>query len=431
MSARAASDVLQARAAAEGIVRVLRGAGHVAYFAGGCVRDELLGLAPSDYDVATDATPDRVLSLFPRAGEVGKSFGVVIVAVGREVVEVATFRADGDYSDRRRPDQVRFSTPEEDARRRDYTVNALFLDPLEASNISHGLGSGRVIDLVGGLADLRAGVLRAVGDPEQRLKEDHLRALRAARLAAKLGFSIDPATVGAIRAHASELCGMSRERIGDEVHRMLLHPSRATGAALLASLGLEAPVFQLAGPTLGQRLEGRPPVRLASLEAGSEVGWCLAAWALDLAGRLSPEDEERLVTRWRDALCLSNEDRALMGDVLRGVRLLEERWLEMPEAAQKREAAGRWFNGALQVLGATQEQQAAKVWARVHELVASPSGLAPKPILTGSELIAMGWKPGPRFKTVLDRVYDAQLENRVRSLEEARELAARLGVRGE
>jgi poly(A) polymerase len=210
-----------ARRAGEAIIRTLVQAGHAAYFAGGCVRDELLGLTPTDYDVATDATPDRISALFPRTSEVGAAFGVVLVKSGREVTEVATFRSEGAYSDRRRPDSVTFSNPAEDAKRRDYTVNALFLDPhaggagsVEGAVVtSHG-SHGRVIDFVGGLLDLERRVLRAVGDPDQRLAEDHLRALRAARLAAKLGFQIDPGTAQAIRQHASQLQGVSRERIG-------------------------------------------------------------------------------------------------------------------------------------------------------------------------------------------------------------------------
>ena len=221
-----------ARRAGELIIKTLTEKGHTAYFAGGCVRDALLGRTPKDYDVATDATPDRITTLFPRTAEVGAAFGVVLVKTGKEVTEVATFRSEGSYSDRRRPDSVTFSNPAEDAKRRDYTVNALFLDPLLGADHPHSHpvieqtpgvviaphGShGRVIDFVGGLPDIKQRVLRAVGDPDQRLAEDHLRALRAARLAAKLGFHLDEGTAGAIRRHAADLQGVSRERVGEEI----------------------------------------------------------------------------------------------------------------------------------------------------------------------------------------------------------------------
>lgn len=170
-----------ARGVAVDMVRVLRDAGHIAYFAGGCVRDELLGEHPKDYDIATDATPDRVGELFDGARFVGASFGVVQVRRKGVTVEIATFRTDGSYSDRRRPDEVTFSTPDEDAKRRDFTINAMFLDPLADADISQtqGLASvrGRVIDYVDGLACLRAGLIKAVGLAEDRLAEDHLRAL--------------------------------------------------------------------------------------------------------------------------------------------------------------------------------------------------------------------------------------------------------------
>src|SRR5690348_11567666 len=164
------------------IVQALRAAGHAAYFAGGCVRDLLLGMEPKDYDVATDAPPQKVRSLFRNTQAVGQAFGVILVRLGRSVVEVATFRSDGAYVDGRRPSEVRFTTAEEDARRRDFTINGLFLDPLGAGT-EPGV-EGRVIDYVGGREDLRAKVIRAIGDPDARFEEDHLRLLRAVRFAA-------------------------------------------------------------------------------------------------------------------------------------------------------------------------------------------------------------------------------------------------------
>src|SRR5262245_23713534 len=265
----------QARAAAVAIVRRLREAGHTAYFAGGCVRDELLGLAPTDYDVATDARPDKIRSLFRRTAEVGVAFGVVLVTPGKDegaedpaTVEVATFRSDGPYSDKRRPDAIEFGGPEQDARRRDFTVNALFLDP-------QAPGDG-IIDLVGGKADLQRRVIRAVGDAEARLSEDHLRALRAVRLAARLGLAIDAATAAAVRAHTRHRRGVSRERIGDEVRKRLAHASRAEAVRTLEDLGLDAPVLE--EPSMRTTLA---IFRSVAVESGAGFPTWLAAWALD------------------------------------------------------------------------------------------------------------------------------------------------------
>lgn len=405
---RPAPDGPHARGVAESIVRALRTRGHTAYFAGGCVRDELLGLDPADYDVATDATPDRVRELFPRSSEVGKSFGVVIVRDRGELVEVATFRSDGTYSDRRRPDDVVFSTPEADARRRDFTVNALFLDPFAP-------GASRVIDFVGGQQDLAARVLRAVGDPGARLAEDHLRALRAVRLAARLGFAIEPATASAIAEHAADLRGVSRERVGDELRRMLSHPTRARAAELLGDLGLAAAVFGVAG-------HPGPSPRLAALAPEALFPTALTGLMLDL-GASEPQ-----IPAWRDALCLSNDERDGVRATWAALRIITQDWPGLGVAARKRAAGVSWFEGARQLVAADDPARAQAVDADRAKLASTPGGLTPEPLLTGDHLIAQGWKPGPDFKRVLDGVYDAQLEGRVRTSAEARELAERLRV---
>lgn len=419
------------RPRAERIVRVLRGAGHIAYFAGGCVRDELLGLNPEDYDVATDATPQRVVELFPGAGEVGKSFGVVIVkghggrGVWEAPIEVATFRSDGPYSDRRRPDSIRFSTPEEDALRRDYTVNALFLDPFDDAPGDRSPLGGRVIDYVGGLADLRKRVLRAVGDAEQRLAEDHLRALRAARLAAKLGFEIDPATAAAIRGHASELRGVSRERIGEEVRRLLAHPSRAQGVGLVESLGLSQPVLLADG---GAVAAGVQHLRVAGLSAASESGVALAAWLLDLGEPLEEPTLTALLARLRRALCLSNEEHHALAATLRCVRTLRSGWDDLRVARRKRLASSEGFAPGLILFTLENPWRGGEVRGQMEALASTYGGLAPPPLLDGQALIALGFQPGPGFKRTLDAVYDAQLEGVVATPEAARELARRMGV---
>ena len=228
--------VSPAESFARRIVQRLQSAGHTAYFAGGCVRDQLMGRPPKDYDVATSATPDQVLALFPRGQQVGAAFGVILLVEKsngqRLQVEVATFRTDGAYSDGRHPDAVHFTTAEIDAQRRDFTCNGLFLDPL-ANN-----GAGQLHDFVGGQADIQSKILRAIGDPAARFKEDHLRMLRAVRFAARLSFTIEPRTRDAIRHCAGNILTVSRERIHDELALILAHPTRAAAAQMLQSVHL-------------------------------------------------------------------------------------------------------------------------------------------------------------------------------------------------
>lgn len=405
----------ESRDAATHIVRALTAHGHIAYFAGGCVRDELLGLVPTDYDVATDATPTRIAELFPKTAHVGASFGVMLVKIGRVVVEVATFRADGNYSDNRRPDSVRFSTPEEDAQRRDFTVNALFLDPLAPSP------TPTIIDHVAGLPDLAARVLRAVGNPDARLNEDHLRALRAARLAAKLGLTIDPATTRAIRNHAAHLSGVSRERIGEEVRRMLGHPSRATAAALLRDLALEGPV--LAAPQSPSTHADFPRLRsIAPTDSMAIFPMALAAWALDLA---LPGDA---AAQLRAALCLSNDDLTWLRAILSHHHALVSAWPTATIAQQKRWAAAKGFAEALEILRATDPAAAAAIAAHVSHLSQTHGGLAPLPLIDGDHLLRLNLPPGPAFKRILDHVYDAQLEGHVRDLAGATALALHIAA---
>lgn len=444
--ARVGDPVLAQRAAVH-IVRVLASAGHTAYLAGGCVRDALLGATPADVDIATDATPPRVKALFPRTQEVGQAFGVMIVHIPAKdvngdrrhpdpVVEVATFRADGPYADARRPDHVTFSDPESDARRRDFTINALFLDPLAPPDEAlRGVGpdrlSGRIIDYVGGVADLKAGLIRAVGNPEERLREDHLRALRAVRFAARLGFSIDPRTAEAITRHASNLRGVSRERIGDEVRRMLLHPSAPCSIEYLRRLGLDSPVLgdvHLEAPLALSPKCGDIP------DAQKRAMTFLAAW---LTARhrhqtgtitwLSDENQVARISSTRAALCLSNDETAALRDVLAIVAALDG-WQSFRVARHKRLASKSMFDSALAFFAATSPTLAAEIQSDVSRHKSDGIGVHPERFVTGEDLIGIGGKPGPAFKRVLEEVYDAQLEGQVRSKDEAMELAAKLGV---
>ncbi|GIW74905.1 MAG: hypothetical protein KatS3mg103_1427 [Phycisphaerales bacterium] len=418
------------------IITHLRAQGHEAYLAGGCVRDELLGLTPGDYDVATDAPPDRIASLFFRTRLVGAQFGVVQVRRQGIWIEVATFRSDGPYTDRRRPDSVAFADALHDAQRRDFTINALFLDPLAApsqhTRFQGRAVAGRVIDHVGGLGDLAGRLVRAVGDPHRRLAEDHLRALRAVRFSARLGFAIEPETAGAITRHAGELQGVSPERIGHEIRRMLTHSTRAQAAGLLESLGLD-------GPALGQRPRGAGQ-SLARLEGlGRQAEWplptaaadqptdqptdpapgpvpfalALAAWMLDRGYGVRQEQVQELVGGLRRALCLSNEERASLAAIL-GRRLdVLERFERLGKAGQKRLAASLGFEHALRLVAVEDPAVARRVADRVAQLAAEPGGLAPPRWVTGDDLVALGWRPGPRFAAVLEALYDRQLEGAV------------------
>lgn len=418
---------VSARDAAIDIVRSLRAHSHIAYFAGGCVRDELLGVPASDYDVATDATPHTVARLFPRAMHVGAAFGVMLVREQGFTIEVATFRSDGPYSDRRRPDQVTFSDPVADAQRRDFTVNALFLDPLSPPDPAQASllpmpASGLVIDHVHGIDDLRNRVLRAVGDPDQRLKEDHLRALRAARLAAKLGLTIDPATAGAIRGHAAELHGVSRERIGEELRKLMKHASRGTAVGLLHDLGLDVPI---AGDS--PRWE---PRRLSAMPAGADFSACLAAWALDRDPAQAPASAIGLIESWRGSMCLSNHEYHRATAILALVQRLAVDWPSSPVAGRKRLASETCFPEARMLLEVDAPELSRSIDHDARLLAATPGGLSPEPWLTGNDLVNAGLRPGPAFRRILDQVYDAQLEGRVASRAEALSLALKLANAG-
>ncbi len=412
------------------IVQTLREAGHIAYFAGGCVRDELFGIAPKDFDVATDAAPQRIAALFPRTEEVGARFGVMIVKGRGQMVEVATFRADGPYSDRRRPDTVTFSDPQTDAARRDFTVNALFLDPLSSSK-------GQVIDYVNGLVDIKAKVLRAVGDPDERFKEDDLRILRAIRFAARFKLSIDPATSDAIRRHAGQLSGISRERVGEEIRKMLLHDNRVLAARLLAEHGLIGPALGRWMPGAGEGVEAFPT--LGAIHSNG-VGTLLAALATDL--RLSVLPRAMLQQRQRPdtspqhlaaadlrtALCLSNDETQEFLNAIEGAAAIQTSWHMLSIAHRKRFAQKPWFADALALLNAKDPLLSIAIDAQIAQLEATPGGIAPPPLITGDDLSALGHAPGPRFKAILEQVYDAQLECRISTRLEAVELVRQLCV---
>jgi poly(A) polymerase len=391
------------REAATSIVRELTNAGYEAYFAGGCVRDRLMGHEPEDYDIATSARPEQVKGVFPRAQAVGEAFGVMLVRRGGFTIEVATFRTDGRYSDYRRPDEVEFTDAEHDAMRRDFTINGLFEDPL----------NDRIIDYVGGQHDLEAHMIRAIGDPEARLHEDRLRMLRAVRFAARFAFAIDTATADAIRTGAGELEGVSRERIGIEVRKMLTDDNRAVAAWEMQYLGLDRIVLR-------EENCMNAPTRLGRLVENTRYWTALAAWMLDrnehVASDIAPS-----VQRWTEALMLSNAERDGLKRAIEVYAVLCDGWDRLGVAEQKRMAAASSFLDGLALLQTTDRTTFIEIKRRVVEL--SKSELAPTPLLTGEDLIEMGMTPGPSFRVILDAVYDAQLEGTIRTRKAAIDLA--------
>ena len=386
------------------IVRALKGAGHEAVLAGGCVRDRLLGIVPKDYDVATSATPEQVKAVFPGSKGVGEAFAVVLVRHEEVVTEVATFRKDGPYADGRRPDYVELATMEEDAARRDFTINGLFEDP-------DGEEASKVIDFHDGVADLKKHrCVRAIGDPAARIAEDRLRMLRAVRFAARFGFHIEAATKQAIVKHAPELGAVSRERVGGEVVMMLGHQARAQAAGMLQELGLDVAILGSAAPS--------DFPRLASLSAEASDAAALAAWALDRG--LSGDVAGTL----RDALRLSNGTEDAIRDALSLLPRLMAEWSAAGVAAKKRMANHPGYQAAWWLLETTSPESAQTIAAEVADL-AQGIGLAPVPLLSGDDLIAAGHRPGPHFAVALDAAYDAQLAGCISSLEDAMAIAER------
>lgn len=401
-----------ARTAATRIIAELQRHGHTAYLAGGCVRDALLGQCPKDYDVATDATPDTVQALFPKSAAVGAAFGVVLVYTPaprgqpRWNTEVATFREESAYSDGRRPDHIRFTNAEHDAQRRDFTINGLFAQPDPAH--PGDPQADTIIDYVGGRDDLSAGLIRAIGDPGERFGEDYLRMLRAVRFAARLGFTIEPKTSAAIRAHARYLGQISRERIGQELGAMLAGPRPADALAMLQQ-------HKLDGPTLNEDPSDTPLNVTHALADQADTPTRLAAWLIDRhAGYHSPR---RTIDRWRKALSLSNDHRDALHKRLKRLQQLDD-WPTLTTPARKRLIAQTGWDQALilwQALGRDAEQ----LRQDADRLARDGIGLCPDPLVTGEDLIALNLTPGPTFKTLLDQAYDRQLEGNLTTREQA------------
>jgi poly(A) polymerase len=408
------------------IVRRLREAGFAAYFNGGCVRDRLLGVEAKDYDIATDARPEVVQRMFEQTIAVGARFGVIVVVLDGGQFEVATFRADAPYIDGRRPSSVRFGTIEEDARRRDFTIGGMYFDPL----------NDRLIDLVGGQRDLRAGVIRAIGDPLERFQEDRLRILRAVRFAARLDFAIEPATWAAIRRTAASITDIAAERIGEELVMIMTEGGAARGLDLMLESGLMQAllpeVVAMVGCAQPENFHPEGDVyihtRLAvsMLEAGcaetlafgvlfhdiakppcrattngkvtfyghTERGGQMAAEILQRFKR-SRAVQERVAYLVRDHLRLCMAPRMRTATLKR--MLAEEGFDELLELARMDALASSSY------LGYYHFCRRAMAQFSKHEI-------RPPRLIDGDDLISLGFKPGPRFKEILSAIDDFQLD---------------------
>ena len=387
------------------VIRELQRQGFQALLAGGCVRDMLLGEPAKDYDVATDARPDDVMRLFRRTLKVGAKFGVVIVLIQGQQVEVATFRSEAGYEDGRHPTEVRFTSAAEDASRRDFTINGMFYDPLKE----------QVIDYVDGQADLQRGIIRTIGDPDERFGEDYLRMLRAVRFSTRLGFPIEAQTYAAIRRNAPNIVRISGERIAAELEGILVHPNRAAGAAMLIETGLAEAIF----PGLTGERAQRGVAVLAQLRKKVDLPLALAAFFADY-----PTD---FVLERTKVLKLSRNQIKHMKFLLtdRG-RLLE--W-DMPLARLKKLLAEPHFQDLYGLERAIQKATVGNqgvaplinLRRRIKDL--GSIEVKPKPLLDGHDLMHLGAVPGPLLGHLVEELYVAQLEGEVRTREQAQQWA--------
>jgi poly(A) polymerase len=448
---------MDARAFAEKVCATLRAEGYQAFLVGGCVRDILLGRQPADYDVTTDATPLQVEAIFPGSLTVGAKFGVVIVPADAQVspgdcrqqVEVATFRRDMGYSDGRHPDGVEYTkSPQDDVERRDFTVNAMLIDP----------STNEVLDFVGGREDLRAGIIRAIGDPEARFGEDKLRMVRAVRFAARFAYTIEPKTMQAIQKLAPEISQVSMERLRDELTKILTEGAARRGFELLDQSGLLIHLL----PEIA-RMKGvqQPPqfhpegdvwihtlMMMAGLHAGASP---TLAWGVLLhdvgkpptftppagpTGRIRFDRHVEVGVKMAEEICrrfrFSNEDtEQILALVSQHMRFKDVP--KMKPATLKRFVRIEKFDEHLELHRLDSLASHGKLdnleLARRFIADTPPEQVRPPRLLTGDDLIALGLRPGPRFKAILYNVEEAQLDGTVQTHDEAVRLARELSGR--
>lgn len=426
---------MNAREIAEKIAARLRDAGYQAYFVGGCVRDLELGREPADYDVSTDARPERVQELFPDSLAIGAQFGVILVSEGGIDVEVATFRSDIGYSDGRHPDSVVYTnSAKDDVLRRDFTINGLLLDPR----------SNEVLDYVGGRADLRAHLIRAIGDPERRFREDKLRLIRAVRFAARFNFAIEPATAAAIRQLAPQIGVVSAERLRDELTKILTEGAARRGFELLDELGLLPYVL----PEIA-RMKGveQPPqyhpegdvwihtlMMLEMLPAGVSPTLAWGALLHDVGkpptfappdgpeGRIRFDGHVEVGTKMAEEICrrlrFSNDDTAQIAALVAN-HLRFKDVFQMKQSTLKRFVRLPRFEEHLELhrLDCLSSHRNLENYNFVQRFLSEtpPAEVRPARLITGDDLIGLGLKPGPGFKEVLRAIEDAQLEGSIKT----------------
>jgi len=381
------------------VLTTLRQAGFQALFAGGCVRDMLIGREPKDHDVATDASPQQVCGLFRRRIEVGAQFGVVVVMIGDEQIEVATFRTDGSYADGRRPDSVTFSDPKADALRRDFTINGMFYDPL----------AGEVIDYVGGREDLALRRIRTIGNPFDRFGEDYLRMLRAVRFSTELDFPIEDNTWQAIRQLSQRIVNVSGERVAAELERIFAVPARSKGVVMLKNSGIIEHIFPVLcydkldqGVKVLERLD--LPVQMEKGLAAMFIG-CQVPEILKMTAFLKLSNNQLNAVAW----ILDNRGKLLEPQMKFSVLkpLLADERFEMMFDVQRafQSAAGQGLEN-LQTIS----QRAEKLKGTV---------LLPPPLLNGNEIIALGAQPGPKVGSLCRKLYEQQLDGIITTKDQA------------
>jgi poly(A) polymerase len=440
---------MNARVFAEHVCRTLRSAGYQAYFVGGCVRDILLHREPADYDVATDATPERVEQIFSNSLMVGAKFGVVVVVQESEVsddakdasatVEVATFRSDVGYSDGRHPDQVVYAkSAQEDVQRRDFTINGLLLDPQ----------TNEVLDFVGGRNDLSAGIIRAIGWPEERFREDKLRMLRAVRFAARFGYAIEPETLRAIRLLAPEIGQVSAERLRDELTKLLTEGAARRGFELLDETRLlphllpgiarmkgvaQPPQFHPEGDVWIHTLlmlEGLPPQSSPTLAWGvllHDVGKPPTFTPPSGPnGRIRFDRHVEVGTRMAEEICarlrFSNDDTSQIASLVAN-HLKFKDVPQMKPSTLKRFVRLDRFDEHMELhrLDCSSSHRNLENYEFMRRFLAETplDQVRPIRLLTGNDLISLGFRPGPEFREILDAAEDAQMEGNISSHEDA------------
>ena len=427
------------KAAAVEIIGKLQEEGHIAYLAGGCVRDMLRGEIPKDYDIATSALPEQITSIFSKTREVGVHFGVVIVIKDNQAFDVATFRNDGSYNNGRHPEDVTFSTPEEDTARRDFTINGIFFDPI----------SQKHIDFVNGRSDIEKKVVRAIGDPDLRFQEDHLRLLRAVRFAARFNYEIEEKTWKSIKLNASEISKISKERVRDELTKILLNENRVLGFDLLVDSGLmvhiipeilqlrgceQPPQFHPEGDVFVHTrlmlslLKDNPSIELVLSVLLHDIGKP-ATYSFDKAAdRIRFNGHDKLGAEMSNQIL---RDLKFSNSIIEDVVQMVANHMTFKDVQKMRQSKLKRFMSRSTF---SDEKELHRVdclgsWGgldnydflneKMIEFANEP--IIPAPLLTGKDLIEFGWTPGPNLGETLNSVQDLQLEGTLNSKEEALE----------